>query len=147
MTGNGKTGQRLDAQPFMRRLVELQYRRNEASFHRGTFRVRGDTIDLYPAHLEDQAWRISLFGDEVEAIHEFDPLTGERTGELASIRNYPNSHYVTPKPTLIQAMKTIKAELGPRLAQLTAESKQLEAPRLEQGTTFAQEMMAQNGAV
>src|SRR3546814_7840744 len=84
MTGNGKTGQRLDAQPFMRRLVELQYRRNEASFHRGTFRVRGDTIDLYPAHLEDQAWRISLFGDEVEAIHEFDPLTGERTGELAS---------------------------------------------------------------
>src|SRR3546814_5683351 len=98
MTVNVKAGQRLDAQPFMRRLVELQYRRHEASFHRGTFRVRGDTIDLYPAHLEDQAWRISLFGHEVEAIHEFDPLPGERTGDLASIRIYPNSHYVTPKP-------------------------------------------------
>src|SRR3546814_10682049 len=130
----------------MRRLVELQYRRNEASFHRGTFRMRGDTIDLYPAHLEDQAWRISLFGDEVEAIHEFDPLTGERTGELASIRIYPNSHYVTPKPTLIQAMKTIKAELGPRLAQLTAEGKLLEAQRLEQRTTFDLEMMETTGA-
>src|SRR3546814_4168991 len=83
MTVNVKTGQRLDAQPFMRRLVELQYRRNEASFHRGTFRVRGDTIDLYPAHLADQAWRISRFGDAVEAISEFDPLTGTRAGEPA----------------------------------------------------------------
>jgi len=146
MTVNVKAGQRMEVQSFLRRLVELQYRRNEASFQRGTFRVRGDTVDLYPAHLDDQAWRISLFGDEVEAIHEFDPLTGERTGELKSIRIYPNSHYVTPKPTLIQAMKTIKAELGPRLAELTAQGKLLEAQRLEQRTTFDLEMMETTGS-
>ncbi|MFN4090635.1 MAG: excinuclease ABC subunit UvrB [Alphaproteobacteria bacterium] len=146
MTVNVKVGQRLEAQTFLRRLVDLQYRRNEASFHRGTFRVRGDTIDLYPAHLEDQAWRISLFGDEVEAIHEFDPLTGERTGALSAVRIYPNSHYVTPKPTLIQAMKTIRAELKPRLAELNAQGKLLEAQRLEQRTTFDLEMMETTGS-
>src|SRR5690606_20906999 len=103
-----RAGQRLDTQSFLRRLVELQYRRNEASFYPGTFRVKGDTIDLFPAHLEDRAWRLSMFGDEVESIYEFDPLTGERNATLDQIRVYPNSHYVTPKPTLLQAIEGIK---------------------------------------
>ena len=84
--------------------MELQYKRNDANFVRGTFRARGDSIELFPAHLEDRAWRFSLFGDEVEAIHEFDPLTGEKTAVLDYVRVYANSHYVTPKPTLTQAV-------------------------------------------
>ena len=146
MTVTVRTGQRLDRTSFLRRLVELQYKRNEAAFFRGAFRVRGDTIDLYPAHMEDRAWRISLFGDEVEAIHEFDPLTGEKAGALEAIRIYPNSHYVTPKPTLIQAMKTIKAELKERLAELNAQGKLLEAQRLEQRTIFDLEMIEATGS-
>ena len=105
MTLSLKRGQTIDRSDFLRKLVELQYRRNDANFVRGTFRVRGDSIELFPAHCEDRAWRFSLFGDEVEAIHEFDPLTGEKTAALDDVRVYANSHYVTPKPTLTQAMK------------------------------------------
>jgi excinuclease ABC subunit B len=146
MALDAKAGAPLDATKFLRKLVELQYRRNEASFHRGTFRVRGDTIDVFPAHLEDRAWRFSLFGDELETISEFDPLTGESMAKLTEVRIYPNSHYVTPKPTLDQAIKGIKAELELRLAEMNAEGKLLEAQRLEQRTTFDIEMMASTGS-
>ena len=109
-------GQKVERQRLLRALVELQYRRNELDFSRGAFRAKGDTIEIFPAHLEDRAWRLSMFGDEVESITEFDPLTGEKTGRLDQIRLYPNSHYVTPKPTLQEAVKRIKAELTERLA-------------------------------
>jgi len=141
-----RAGQRLDTQTFLRKLVQLQYRRNEASFYRGTFRVKGDTIDLFPAHLEDRAWRLSMFGDEVESIYEFDPLTGERNATLDQIRVYPNSHYVTPKPTLLQAIEGIKVELRQRLKELNDQGKLLEAQRLEQRTTFDLEMMMTTGS-
>ena len=91
-----KSGAQIDPSDLLRKFVELQYRRNDGNFHRGTFRVRGDTIEIFPAHYEDRAWRISLFGDEVEAIHEFDPLNGDKAGELETVRVYANSHYVTP---------------------------------------------------
>ena len=100
-------------------LVELQYRRNELDFSRGAFRAKGDTVEIFPAHLEDKAWRLSMFGDEIEAITEFDPLTGQKTGELKSVKIYANSHYVTPRPTLNQAIKSIKEELKFRLDELT----------------------------
>ena len=131
---------------LLRKFVELQYRRNEAAFFRGAFRARGDTVELFPAHQEDRAWRFSFFGDELEAIHEFDPLTGERTGEFQKVRVYPNSHYVTPKPTLDQAVKGIRKELAERLEELTREGKLLEAQRLEQRTTFDMEMMTSTGS-
>ncbi len=130
---------------MLRRFVELQYRRNDQSFTRGTFRVRGDLVELFPAHYEDRGWRLSLFGDEIESIHEFDPLTGEKTGELEQVTVYPNSHYVTPKPTLQQATKGIKAELKIRLAELQKENKLLEAQRIEQRTVFDLEMMEATG--
>ena len=107
-----KSGAQIDPSDLLRKLVELQYRRNDGNFHRGTFRVRGDTIEIFPAHYEDRAWRISLFGDEVEAIHEFDPLTGDKAGELETVRVYANSHYVTPKPTLQQAVIGIRQGSG-----------------------------------
>ena len=113
---------------------------------RGTFRVRGDTVEIFPAHYEDRAWRLSLFGDEIEAIHEFDPLTGEKTAALEEIKIYPNSHYVTPKPTLHQAIEEIKRDLKLRLAEFEAAGKLLEAQRLEQRTTFDIEMMAATGS-
>ncbi len=146
MTMTLKKGQRLDRQKLLKDLVEIQYRRNDASFTRGTFRARGDTIEVFPAHLEDQAWRISLFGDELEEITEFDPLTGKKTGKLNEIRIYANSHYVTPKPTLRQAQSKIKEELKIRLAELESQNKLLEAQRLEQRTTFDLEMMEATGA-
>lgn len=141
-----KVGQTVDRTDLMRRLVELQYRRNDASFHRGTFRARGDSLEIFPAHLEDRAWRLSLFGDELEAIYEFDPLTGEKTGTLEAIRVFANSHYVTPKPTLLQAGKQIKADLKIRLEELYKENQLLEAQRLEQRTTFDLEMMEATGS-
>ena len=141
-----RVGDHVNRTGFLRRLVELQYRRNEASFFRGTFRVRGDTVELFPAHYEDRAWRLSLFGDEIEAIHEFDPLTGEKVAALDDIRIFPNSHYVTPKPTLEQAIRGIKVELKERLGQLNAQGKLLEAQRLEQRATFDMEMMAATGS-
>ena len=146
MTLSLKRGQIVDRSEFLRKLVELQYRRNDANFVRGTFRARGDSIELFPAHLEDRAWRFSLFGDDLEAIHEFDPLTGEKTAVLDHVRVYANSHYVTPKPTLTQAVKMIKEDLKLRLAELNAQGKLLEAQRLEQRTMFDLEMIDATGS-
>ena len=146
MTLTLKVGERVDRNTLLKRLVELQYKRNELGFQRGTFRARGDGVEIFPAHYEDRAWRLSLFGDELEAISEFDPLTGERTDVLESVKVYANSHYVTPRPTLNQAIKQIKAELIERLAELNAQGKLLEAQRLEQRTQFDLEMMEATGA-
>ena len=140
------SGSQIDPSGLLRQLVELQYRRNDGNFQRGTFRVRGDTIEIFPAHYEDRAWRVSLFGDEVETIHEFDPLTGEKMDELEAIRIYANSHYVTPKPTLQQAVIGIRQELQGRLPGLEAANRLLEAQRLEQRTTFDLEMIESTGS-
>ncbi len=139
-------GGRIDRDMLAKSLVELQYRRNDAAFQRGTFRLRGETADVWPSHLEDRAWRVSLFGDEIEAIREFDPLTGEVTGELDGVTVYANSHYITPRPTLNQAIGEIKRELVQRLDELTAEGKLLEVERLNQRTTFDIEMMETTGS-
>ena len=139
-------GQVVHRAELLRRLVELQYRRNDMDFHRGTFRVRGDSIELFPAHLEDRAWRFSLFGDDIESIAEFDPLTGEKQALLHEVKVFPNSHYVTPKPTLDQAVKQIKRDLRLRLEEFTAANKLLEAQRLEQRTTFDMEMIEATGS-
>jgi len=146
MTADIRVGERLDRSAFLRDLVALQYRRNDAVLARGSFRARGDAVELWPAHLEDCAWRFSLFGDEVESIVEFDPLTGEKAAALTSVRIYANSHYVTPRPTLQQAVKGIKAELRTRLDELHATGKLLEAQRLEQRTVFDLEMIEATGA-
>ncbi len=146
MTATVKAGTQIDTRKLMQQLVELQYRRNDTSFQRGAFRVRGDTIEIFPAHYEDRAWRISMFGDEVEAIHEFDPLTGEKMTSLESVRVYANSHYVTPRPTLIQAISGIKAELKSHLKMLNEHGKLLEAQRLEQRTVFDLEMIEAAGS-
>ncbi len=146
MTLKLKTGQRMDRNALLRELVKLQYKRNEAAFQRGTFRARGDAVEIFPAHCEDRAWRISLFGDEIEAIWEFDPLTGEKKATLEEAKLYANSHYVTPQPTLEQAISQIKIELKARLAELNAAGKLLEAQRLEQRTSFDIEMMAATGS-
>ncbi|MCQ9154890.1 excinuclease ABC subunit UvrB [Acidomonas methanolica] len=140
-----ETGGEIDREKLIKGLVELQYRRNDSSFERGTFRVRGEQIDIFPVQNEDRAWRVSLFGDEIDEIIEFDPLTGNKTADLAEISIYANSHYVTPRPTLNQAMIGIKQELRERLAQFTAEGKLLEAERLQQRTTFDLEMIETTG--
>ncbi|WP_144185918.1 excinuclease ABC subunit UvrB [Elioraea rosea] len=139
-------GETVARERLLKALVELQYRRNDAAFQRGSFRVRGDGIEIFPAHYEDRAWRISLFGDEVESIVEFDPLTGEKSAALESIAVYANSHYVTPRPTLQQAAVRIRAELKERLEELRAQGKLLEAERLEQRTQFDLEMMETTGS-
>jgi excinuclease ABC subunit B len=146
MTLKIKTGQRMDRNELLRELVKLQYKRNEVAFQRGTFRARGDAVEIFPAHCEDRAWRVSLFGDEIEAIWEFDPLTGEKKATLAEAKLYANSHYVTPQPTLEQAISQIKIDLKLRLEELNAAGKLLEAQRLEQRTTFDIEMMTATGA-
>ncbi|MCP1199852.1 excinuclease ABC subunit UvrB [Notoacmeibacter sp. MSK16QG-6] len=146
MTFQIAIGDRIDQRQLLADLVAQQYKRQDINFVRGSFRVRGDTIEIFPAHLEDQAWRISLFGDEVETITEFDPLTGKKTADLKSVKIYANSHYVTPKPTLNQAMESIKAELKWRLEELEKAGRLLEAQRLEQRTRFDLEMMAATGA-
>jgi excinuclease ABC subunit B len=146
MTFSLKRGDRVEQRQLMADLVALQYRRNDANFIRGSFRVRGDTIELWPAHLEDRAWRISLFGDEVESIVEFDPLTGAKTDEFAVVKVYANSHYVTPKPTLKQAVRGIKEELKQRLEELHGAGRLLEAQRLEQRTLFDLEMIEATGS-
>ncbi len=146
MTINVKVGDTLNRNDLLKSLVELQYKRNDMAFQRGAFRVRGDTVEVFPAHLEDRAWRIGLFGDEVEAIHEFDPLTGEKTAALEAVRVYGKSHYITPRPTLRQAVKSIKEELKDRLAYYNQAGKPLEAERLEQRTTFDMEMIEATGA-
>ncbi len=141
-----EVGGRIDRDVMAKALVDLQYRRNDAAFQRGTFRLRGEIVDIFPSHYEDRAWRVSLFGDEIESIHEFDPLTGEKTAPLNEIVVYANSHYVTPRPTLTQAIRDIKVELKDRLAELTTEGKLLEAERLQQRTTFDIEMMETTGS-
>jgi len=141
-----QVGDRLDQRQLLADLVAQQYRRQDSNFVRGSFRVRGDTIEIFPAHLEDRAWRISLFGDEIDTIVEFDPLTGKKTADLKSIKIYANSHYVTPRPTLNQAIKSIKKELRDRLAELNHAGRLLEAQRLEQRTTFDLEMLEATGS-
>ncbi|WP_138935923.1 excinuclease ABC subunit UvrB [Roseovarius arcticus] len=145
MTQDLKVGSDYDQRQVMADLVAQQYKRNDAAFQRGSFRVRGDSLEIFPAHLEDRAWRLSFFGNELEAIIEFDPLTGEKTGSFEQIRVYANSHYVTPKPTMNQAIIGIKKELRIRLDQLVAEGKLLEAQRLEQRTKFDLEMLEATG--
>jgi excinuclease ABC subunit B len=140
-----RVGERIDMTLLLRKFVDLQYKRNELGFARGAFRVRGDSIEIFPAHYEDRAWHISLFGDEIEGIWEFDPLTGEKTVQLEEITVYPNSHYVTPRPTLSRAIKSIKEELAERLAWFRQNQKLLEAERLEQRTNFDLEMMETTG--
>ncbi|MDI7776280.1 excinuclease ABC subunit UvrB [Asticcacaulis sp. EMRT-3] len=146
MTFELKVGQTIDEGQLRADLVALQYKRNDQAFERGTFRRRGDVIEIFPAHYEDRAWRIHMFGDEIEAIQEFDPLTGKKTADLQDLKVYAASHYVTPRPTLNQAVSRIKVELKQRLAQLHAEGKLLEAQRLDQRTTFDLEMMEATGA-
>ena len=138
-------GEHIERQQLLRRLTELQYKRNDTAFQRGCFRVRGDVVEIFPAHLEDSAWRISLWGDEIETITEFDPLTGQKSGDREAVRIFANSHYVTPKPTLEQASKKIKAELKTRLEELEQAGRLLEAQRLEQRTTFDLEMIEATG--
>ncbi|NPU11262.1 excinuclease ABC subunit UvrB [Bradyrhizobium sp. 83002] len=146
MTFALKKGERIDQRQLIADLVALQYKRTQHDFTRGTFRVRGDVVDIFPAHYEDRAWRVNLFGDTVENIEEFDPLTGHKQDELEFIKVYANSHYVTPRPTLVQAIKSIKHELKIRLDQLHAQGRLLEAQRLEQRTTFDIEMMEATGS-
>jgi excinuclease ABC subunit B len=141
-----KKGQSVDQREIIRKLVALQYKRNDAAFVRGNFRVRGDSLEIFPSHYEDSAWRISFFGDEIEEITEFDPLTGKKSASLDSVRVYANSHYVTPGPTLKQAMEAIRHELAERLKELVAEGRLLEAQRLEQRTNFDLEMIAATGS-
>jgi excinuclease ABC subunit B len=146
MTFSLKQGGKLDQRQLIADLVALQYKRTGGDFFRGSFRVRGDTVDIFPAHYEDRAWRVHLFGDEIEKIEEMDPLTGRKTDELEFVKVYANSHYVTPRPTLLQAIHHIKQELRERLAQLNAAGRLLEAQRLEQRTIFDLEMMEATGS-
>ncbi len=146
MTSVIEKGNKVERQNLLNDLVTLQYKRNDTNFIRGTFRVRGDTIEIWPAHLEGRAWKISLWGDDVENISEFDPLTGEKIRSLDKIKVYANSHYVTPRPTLQQAAQGIKKELLNTLKQLEKENKLLEMQRLEQRTIFDLEMMDATGS-
>ena len=146
MTFTVKLGEKIDQRQLIADLVALQYKRSAGDFSRGVFRVRGDTIELFPAHYEDRAWRIGFFGDSIETIAEFDPLTGKKTQDLEFIKVYANSHYVTPRPTLLQSIKGIKIELKQRLAELNAAGRLLEAQRLEQRTMFDLEMLETAGS-
>ena len=141
-----KKDQAVDQREIIRKLVSLQYKRNDQAFARGNFRVRGDNLEIFPSHYEDMAWRISFFGDEIEEIVEFDPLTGKKGASLNRVRVFANSHYVTPGPTMKQAMEAIKLELGVRLKELETEGKLLEHQRLEQRTNFDLEMIAATGS-
>jgi excinuclease ABC subunit B len=145
MTADVHAGRQMDPRTLMTKLVTMQYTRNDTAFTRGTFRVRGDTIEVFPAHFDDQAWRIDFFGDEIDTITEFDPLTGRTQGTLEYVRIYANSHYVTPRPTLQTAAKQIKRDLGIRLKQFEQEGKLLESQRLAQRTEFDLEMIAAAG--
>ncbi|AXX97006.1 excinuclease ABC subunit UvrB [Profundibacter amoris] len=145
MTQDLVTGEEYDQREIMQGLIAQQYKRNDNAFARGTFRVRGDSLEIWPSHLEDRGWRLSFFGDELEGITEFDTLTGAKTATLDKVRVYANSHYVTPRPTLLQAIKHIKEELRVRLDHFNAEGKLLEAQRLEQRTRFDLEMLEASG--
>ena len=141
-----KKGESVDQRELIRKLVALQYKRNDAGFSRGNFRVRGDNLEIFPSHYEDMAWRVSFFGDDIEEIAEFDPLTGKSGAKLNTVRIYANSHYVTPGPTMKQASAAIRFELTERLKELEIEGKLLEAQRLEQRTNFDLEMIAATGS-
>jgi excinuclease ABC subunit B len=146
MTLKLETGQQIDPREVAAKLVALQYTRNDVAFGRGTFRMQGDVIDIFPAHYEDRAWRLSFFGDDLESIVEFDPLTGKKSGPLPAIKVYANSHYVTPRPTLNQAITSIKKELKETVKHFEANNKLLEAQRIQQRCTFDIEMMTATGA-
>ena len=146
MTFTVNVGDEYGSQELIRNFVATHYKRNEVGFARGGFRVRGDTIELWPAHLEDRAWRFSFFGDQVESIDEFDPLTGRKTATMPAVKIYANSHYVTPRMTLEQAVTSIKDELAHRLAYFRENGKLLEAQRLEQRVNFDMEMMLATGS-
>ena len=145
MTQDLYQGRNYEQRKIIADLIAQQYKRNDQSFQRGTFRVRGDSLEIWPAHLDDRAWRLSFFGEELETIVEFDPLTGEKTDKFERIRIYANSHYVTPRPTMQQAVIEIKKELRVRLDQLVGDGKLLEAQRLEQRTNFDLEMLEATG--
>ncbi len=141
-----KVGEEINRQKLLLRFVDLQYERNDIAFERCTFRVTGDTVDIFPSHLDDRAWRISMFGDEIEEITEFDPLTGETFAKLDSIAIYPSSHYVTPADTLHTAISQIKKDLAIRIDDLEKQGKIVEAQRLNQRTTYDMEMMLTVGS-
>jgi excinuclease ABC subunit B len=145
MVAELRAGAPTDRNKLLKRLVELQYDRNDTAFTRGTFRVRGDVIEIFPSHLEDRAWRVSMFGDEIESIMEIDPLTGEKVTALDTVTVYPSSHYVTPRPTLQQAIPQIKAELKERVAWFESQGKLLEAQRLHERTTLDLEYLETTG--
>ena len=145
MTFSLKVGDHIDQRQVITDLVALQYKRSMGDFARGIFRVRGDTLELFPAHYEDRAWRIGFFGDEIESIAEFDPLTGKKVQDLEFVKIYANSHYVTPRPTLLQSIKGIKDELKARLKVLYDSGRLLEAQRLEQRSMFDLEMLEATG--
>ena len=146
MTFSLKVGERINQRQLLADLVALQYKRSGGDFSRGVFRVRGDTVEIFPAHYEDRAWRVGFFGDELESIAEFDPLTGKKTQDLEFVKIYANSHYVTPRPTLLQAINSIKSELKQRLTELNNSGRLLEAQRLEQRTMFDIEMLEATGS-
>ncbi|NQU57854.1 MAG: excinuclease ABC subunit UvrB [Rhodospirillales bacterium] len=145
MTMKLVAGTQVDRNDLLKGFVELQYRRNDADFSRGSFRVRGDVVEIFPSHYEDRAWRLSLFGDELESIWEIDSLTGEKISSLETVTVYPSSHHVTPRPTLLQAIPKIKAEMKARVELLTAEGRLIEAQRILERTTFDLEMLETTG--
>jgi len=145
MTVDLVAGTQVDRNELLKSFVELQYRRNDTDFSRGSFRVRGDVVELFPSHYEDRAWRLSLFGDELESIWEIDPLTGEKVSALETVTVYPSSHHVTPRPTLLQAIPKIKAEMKARVLHLTQEGRLIEAQRIQERTTFDLEMLETTG--
>ena len=140
-----KAGEEINRQKLLARLVDLQYQRNDITFERGDFRAKGDSVDIFPSHLDDRAWKVVMFGDEIEEINEFDPLTGEFFGKVEEIAIYPNSHYVTPKDTIHNAIINIKNDLRIRLQYLEEQKKLVEAQRLEQRTVFDMEMLVETG--
>jgi len=145
MTLGLKKGHEHNREQIIKTLVNLQYKRNDQNFYRGTFRVRGDNLEIFPSHLEDRAWRISLFGNKIENIAEFDPLTGSKTNDINLVKLYANSHYITPRPTIEQAIKEIKKELEITLEKHKSENKLLEAQRLKERTNFDLEMIEATG--
>ena len=143
---NLEQNEKIGRNHIIQQLIELQYTRNDTDFHRGTFRVRGDLIEIFPSHYEDRAWRISMFGDDLEEINEIDPLTGKKTENLQSIKIYANSHYVTPKPTLNAAIKNIRKELSKRVPEFKDQNKLIEAQRIDERTRFDLEMIEATGS-
>ncbi len=141
-----KKGEVISRQDLLKKLVELQYARNDIDFKRGTFRVRGDLVEIFPSHSDTLAWRLDMFDDDIEGIYEIDPLTGKKSTELQSVTIYPNSHYVTPRPSLNQAIKQIKIDLKTRIQEFESENKLIEAQRIRERVSFDIEMMEATGS-